>query len=106
YSIAATRAIVICALSLHDALPIYEICLFAGLKRSQFILTPADPGAVSSGCNDDLHWRHSCLKHKRHLTNRHPDMGIIARGRVVSDRKSTRLNSSHVTISYAVFCLK
>ena len=22
------------------------------------------------------------------------------------DRKSTRLNSSHITISYAVFCLK
>src|SRR5690606_40984697 len=26
--------------------------------------------------------------------------------RVSSDRKSTRLNSSHVKISYAVFCLK
>src|SRR5207253_11321321 len=26
--------------------------------------------------------------------------------RIVRDRKSTRLNSSHVAISYAVFCLK
>src|SRR5699024_11597525 len=26
--------------------------------------------------------------------------------RMVEDRKSTRLNSSHVSISYAVFCLK
>src|SRR5699024_12622436 len=26
--------------------------------------------------------------------------------RVQTDRKSTRLNSSHVSISYAVFCLK
>src|SRR3712207_8938072 len=26
--------------------------------------------------------------------------------RVVGDRKSTRLNSSHANISYAVFCLK
>src|SRR5690625_6878671 len=26
--------------------------------------------------------------------------------KVVTDRKSTRLNSSHVAISYAVFCLK
>src|SRR5699024_11276873 len=26
--------------------------------------------------------------------------------RVEADRKSTRLNSSHVSISYAVFCLK
>src|SRR5690554_7550749 len=29
---------------------------------------------------------------------------IISKGNV--DRKSTRLNSSHVRISYAVFCLK
>src|SRR5437660_5356774 len=27
-------------------------------------------------------------------------------GRADADRKSTRLNSSHVAISYAVFCLK
>src|SRR5699024_6724246 len=27
-------------------------------------------------------------------------------GNVIADRKSTRLNSSHVSISYAVFCLK
>src|SRR5690349_22600063 len=29
-----------------------------------------------------------------------------ARSRARADRKSTRLNSSHVEISYAVFCLK
>src|SRR4051812_49687255 len=27
-------------------------------------------------------------------------------GQTVEDRKSTRLNSSHMSISYAVFCLK
>src|SRR3712207_7251556 len=27
-------------------------------------------------------------------------------GRILVDRKSTRLNSSHANISYAVFCLK
>src|SRR5690606_40390580 len=31
---------------------------------------------------------------------------LLKRGNVVRDRKSTRLNSSHVKISYAVFCLK
>src|SRR3712207_7741637 len=31
---------------------------------------------------------------------------ISARGSVSPDRKSTRLNSSHANISYAVFCLK
>src|SRR3712207_7444763 len=30
----------------------------------------------------------------------------LARGPFVRDRKSTRLNSSHANISYAVFCLK
>src|SRR5690606_41729579 len=31
---------------------------------------------------------------------------IAATGGLARDRKSTRLNSSHVKISYAVFCLK
>src|SRR5439155_17477591 len=31
---------------------------------------------------------------------------LIGRRRAARDRKSTRLNSSHVAISYAVFCLK
>src|SRR2546430_13362710 len=33
-------------------------------------------------------------------------MGLPAKGSVSQDRKSTRLNSSHSQISYAVFCLK
>src|SRR5690606_41222940 len=32
--------------------------------------------------------------------------GILVEMRYFGDRKSTRLNSSHVKISYAVFCLK
>src|SRR5256885_6727133 len=37
-----------------------------------------------------------------------PELGAAARDRVdqLRDRKSTRLNSSHLVISYAVFCLK
>src|SRR3712207_7213535 len=31
---------------------------------------------------------------------------VFAHQRVIADRKSTRLNSSHANISYAVFCLK
>src|SRR3712207_7298000 len=33
-------------------------------------------------------------------------LAIAATFRVSEDRKSTRLNSSHANISYAVFCLK
>src|SRR3712207_7462303 len=36
------------------------------------------------------------------LVRQHPGIG----GGVDPDRKSTRLNSSHANISYAVFCLK
>src|SRR5690349_24926778 len=39
--------------------------------------------------------------HQQHLVD-----GGRAEARVAQDRKSTRLNSSHVEISYAVFCLK
>src|SRR5262245_63662525 len=36
-----------------------------------------------------------------------PDLVFnLAEGQGVGDRKSTRLNSSHLGISYAVFCLK
>src|SRR5699024_12095797 len=31
---------------------------------------------------------------------------VIANALIKTDRKSTRLNSSHVSISYAVFCVK
>src|SRR5574343_1546202 len=33
-------------------------------------------------------------------------MNLGKETKIFSDRKSTRLNSSHITISYAVFCLK
>src|SRR5258708_24632712 len=35
-----------------------------------------------------------------------PSLKDKVRGQVAADRKSTRLNSSHQIISYAVFCLK
>src|SRR5690606_40911527 len=34
------------------------------------------------------------------------DLGVVTHAPLLIDRKSTRLNSSHVKISYAVFCLK
>src|SRR5690606_41291984 len=49
--------------------------------------------------------------HRRRVADQHDvDAGLLGdlgAGIVVGgDRKSTRLNSSHVKISYAVFCLK
>src|SRR5256885_3733967 len=37
---------------------------------------------------------------------RRPRVSTLCATRAMSDRKSTRLNSSHLVISYAVFCLK
>src|SRR2546422_8593607 len=68
-------------LSLHDALP---------------ISAAADPGRRDrqGGADSDL---------ERHARVPHVQPADAGRGR---DRKSTRLNSSHGYISYAVFCLK
>src|SRR5437899_5172270 len=71
-------------LSLHDALPI------CGDDRSGFEVEPA--GAR-------LRAGHARVRRQRRVCQQLP-------GRKGVDRKSTRLNSSHLGISYAVFCLK
>src|SRR5690349_23272933 len=43
---------------------------------------------------------------RRYPASRHGHRDLRFGPAPVSDRKSTRLNSSHVEISYAVFCLK
>src|SRR5699024_12100883 len=87
-------------LSLHDALPILLV-----------------PGGFSPdglrGDKDDLPAKFAA----HFLENDKPVFSIChgpqllvdtgkLKGRTMTDRKSTRLNSSHVSISYAVFCLK
>src|SRR5690625_4789466 len=47
-------------------------------------------------------WRGLVLYLEQALTMQAKDRGMAQ----ILDRKSTRLNSSHVAISYAVFCLK
>src|SRR3712207_9442595 len=76
-------------LSLHDALPIY---------------LPIRLGTPSHPTSARVTWR---------ITRSRPPAGTPAtpralepRGPLREDRKSTRLNSSHANISYAVFCLK
>src|SRR5687768_17677641 len=77
-------------LSLHDALPIYR-------RGSSW--RPADRRRSSSS------FSRICSTSKRPRTKR---LRTRSRSRRVAkaDRKSTRLNSSHGYISYAVFCLK
>src|SRR5216684_7416181 len=52
--------------------------------------------------HDALPIRPGCARHARPARGMWPG----AASRPVPDRKSTRLNSSHGYISYAVFCLK
>src|SRR3989449_7202542 len=71
-------------LSLHDALPIYRRPLLQpNVRRSHHLLPARQVGA------------HLVAELLRRVAD-----GLDA------DRKSTRLNSSHGYISYAVFCLK
>src|SRR5437773_4375689 len=50
-----------------------------------------------------LDWRSSVVR--RILLVEHSETGLVGGSLTGLDRKSTRLNSSHITISYAVFCL-
>src|SRR5690625_6829813 len=50
--------------------------------------------------------RDSRQQHHRGPGAAHPPARHAAQLSLARDRKSTRLNSSHVAISYAVFCLK
>src|SRR5690606_41068707 len=77
-------------LSLHDALPIY-------LPAPGPDDAPTALGGCGSARPDSRHGQHPCAP----AGDRRPaDAGPLG------DRKSTRLNSSHVKISYVVFCLK
>src|SRR5699024_12570749 len=85
-------------LSLHDALPIS--CHAAGnLSHSG----RHHHGLQRHRHGTCHHFRTAGVQH-RHLPleKSHSQSGAPSR----LDRKSTRLNSSHVSISYAVFCLK
>src|SRR5205807_8101718 len=90
---------VIYTLSLHDALPIFHVCLLPSeIGYDVPVTVPAGTFACTSdrSAQDEpaslvLQW-HTCFVPRCHS--------------MFPDRKSTRLNSSHLVISYAVFCLK
>src|SRR3712207_8060139 len=69
----------------------------------------AGPPTQPRGARDDVGDRHGAARPARHRPQgvdaaaRGPDPRRVEGAR---DRKSTRLNSSHANISYAVFCLK
>src|SRR5690349_23586728 len=86
------------SLSLHDALPIFE-------KKPE--LCEAFLGGLMEGLKYVyLNPEKSVALHLESV--KEFQGGSVANQKVIEygDRKSTRLNSSHVEISYAVFCLK
>src|SRR5207253_6302558 len=91
-------------LSLHDALPIFLGDIIGHKCGARNFDHGADQVAelgllflcdFLSDTVDDVDLE---LQFLREADERDHDLGL--------DRKSTRLNSSHVAISYAVFCLK
>src|SRR3712207_7128839 len=83
-------------LSLHDALPIYEHAARGVLRwrgrHAVHLPHPHRPGGAAPARHSRLHTRDRCAVQPLEASH--------------TDRKSTRLNSSHANISYAVFCLK
>src|SRR5207253_11049836 len=93
-------------LSLHDALPISAIA-FATIGH-HFTL---ESDGAHGHCRAPLTagWPHQFAsgraKHRRARFDDSDRERRIDQLASAQDRKSTRLNSSHVAISYAVFCL-
>src|SRR5207244_7223558 len=85
-------------LSLHDALP---IC-FGGRVAALRQCVGAHPCASKDARDPDAT---KCRARRHSSTPRLCDSPRF-RKKARQDRKSTRLNSSHQIISYAVFCLK
>src|SRR3712207_6451003 len=84
-------------LSLHDALPIWaakRIADHVGVARKQRDVDTEAAGTLEPA-------RIEVPRDDPHVL-----AGIGNRAEQLKDRKSTRLNSSHANISYAVFCLK
>src|SRR5690606_41569964 len=99
------RSSAIYTLSLHDALPIFSYLDIAKLCGS--------PGAVRAVGRANSTNKIPILIPCHRVIGKNGNLvgysgGITTKIWLLDheDRKSTRLNSSHVKISYAVFCLK
>src|SRR5690606_42031372 len=101
----ATYSTVFSTLSLHDALPIYFVRDYVSL------IGTIDYGRVDAHLFPQT-WHLLPITYNKviALEDVYFEMlNLLPKGicdQVFKDRKSTRLNSSHVKISYAVFCLK
>src|SRR5207249_9069587 len=98
----ATTAIY--TLSLHDALPILARFPEHG-ATAESLLQKADV-AMYVAKSDKSGLAVYAPDRDRHTDRRLSIITELRTGLDTGDRKSTRLNSSHVSISYAVFCLK
>src|SRR5699024_12545524 len=93
-------------LSLHDALPIYNAWDFdqnfrTDESKNAFVAHP------QKRKHPDFRRQYPSLKRFGLKENNRvfQYLGAPSPRNSLKDRKSTRLNSSHVSISYAVFCL-
>src|SRR5205814_7754539 len=93
-------------LSLHDALPILFPLLSSALVADSSGALTGDPVCFVELLRPPFHGQAGLGEETVCSGDRAFQRRLVMKlGRVGLDRKSTRLNSSHLGISYAVFCL-
>src|SRR5207244_7601124 len=97
----APRAPSIYTLSLHDALPISAAALAKDPRER-----PPDGATLVAELGGGAGEPTRVLPLAKETVGPRPQRRLLLALATGLDRKSTRLNSSHQIISYAVFCLK
>src|SRR5207248_11320072 len=93
-------------LSLHDALPILRRERSAVILEPAVGVAPVAQGGAVIPLRDERAAADAIAGGRLGADRLLQTLDHLLRNAMTLDRKSTRLNSSHRTISYAVFCLK
>src|SRR5690242_21250033 len=92
--------------ALHVAIADEAVAIGSAPARESYLVAERLIDAARATGAQAIHPGYGFLSENAKFAEACASMGVVFIGPPAADRKSTRLNSSHMSISYAVFCLK